>query len=220
MTNLVKSDAAAGLDAPLWPSHASAEVGAEVEDLHTLELRAEITALHEQLTNLRRESDQRIAQARIDGAAEARAKFKTDETVRTAALEKALARIDAQLQAALPEVEALALVISNGALAAVFDESVDMQERVTRSINRQLNLVRREGVARVAVSAEDFPSASAVAVVRERLDLGHMEIATDPALKAGDSRLELTLGAVEISLTRYWSEISATLERSARGGPL
>jgi hypothetical protein len=217
MTTLVKSDTALATEAPRWRAHVAPDSPPNDEDPTIRDLRAEIADLRQRMTELARENEQQVARARADGVREAQARFNSDEAARMARVEAALRSIDRQLQSAMSDVEALALVITKGALEAVFDDSADIQEQVVRSIGRQLRVLRRECIARITVSADDFSDDAALKAVRARLDLPHVEVETHTGLKSGDSRLELSLGDIEISLSRYWDEILTRLASAARG---
>lgn len=215
MTTIVKSDA--GLDAPLeWMRSTPPPEPQLVEDPLVLELRAEIERLERALDDAARDNEVRIKKAREETKAEAQALFVADEAARTSAVENAVRSLFDQLKDALGEVEALALVMSKGALASVFEESSDLQERVARSIERQLKLVRRDGIVSISVSPADF-SESALVSLNRRLDLSLVTVCADTALASGESRLSLELGDIEISLPRYWRELELALSDAAAG---
>lgn len=105
-------------------------------------------------------------------------------------------------RARLGEIDILAAMLAQGAMAKVFSPHADLADLVTRAIGAKIARLRVESVVAVRVSNEDFAEPSAVVAVA-----GGAEIICDPLLKSGECRIELRLGEVEVRIDGLAGEL-------------
>lgn len=105
-------------------------------------------------------------------------------------------------RARLDELDILAAMLAQGAMAKVFSPHADLADLVARAIGAKIAQLRTESIVAVRVSGEDFEEASAVVAVA-----GGAEIIRDPLLKSGECRIDLSLGEVDLRIDRLATEL-------------
>jgi flagellar biosynthesis/type III secretory pathway protein FliH len=107
----------------------------------------------------------------------------------------------------LAGLEVLAVVLARSALAKVFGEGADLADLVTRAIGSRVGALNRDGVVGVRVSTTDFPDAEALEAIRAKVGMRSIDVVADPAFEAGQCRLDLTLGHVDLGIDSQWQEL-------------
>jgi len=207
MSGLIKRAAArdAAMPLPRLPAAPVAE-REPVPDPRIAAFEAEIARLEAALDDERRTAAEAVVAARREGRDEAVA----DDAARTAAVADALADALAAWDARLGELDGVAAAIARIALAKVFGDDDDRANRVVQTIAHHRARLGEQAVIGIRVSAAD--------VAGERFDAARDRIAIDPALAAGEARIDLRLGTVDVDPAAQWAVLDgalAVLERQA-----
>jgi len=138
---------------------------------------------------------------------------------------EALARLEAAADRALDQfrtdlrgMETLAVALSKAALAKVFGDDRDMAYRVARLVRRQIEALDRDAVLRIEVAAGDFADAAALDALALDAGLDGIEIKAVDELDAGDCRIRLRLGELDVGLSQQWGRLSALLDETLAVG--
>ncbi len=231
MTRVLKKDGAAVAQAvhslaSAWTTASVAPAGAPPPaiDPELLALRAETQALKQQLEA----QEAKLAEL----AAEAKAAFRKGEASgREAGLREAadqgeqrLARLEAgigQAQAAFAQamdgLERLAPALAHEALATLIGQAGDRPQLVAAIIGNQVRTLEARSVIHIEVSAADFPDDDALAALEGTLGALGPSLQASVALKSGECRIRLKLGALDVGLDRQWAELAALLRDMAEG---
>jgi flagellar biosynthesis/type III secretory pathway protein FliH len=106
-------------------------------------------------------------------------------------------------RARIGELDILAAMLAQGAVAKLFSPHADLSDLVARAIGAKVARLRAESVVAVRVSSEDFAEPSAVVAVA-----GGAEIICDPLLKSGECRIALRLGEVDLTIGALTGELN------------
>ncbi len=179
----------------------------------------EISRLRDALGVAEKKLDELVAAAREQGRKEGRESAARDEAKALAALESGVSDAVTLVRAKADELEGLALAVAETALANVFANPKLHRQLVADAILKQLREVRRETVLAVHVSPADFPDAGGLAELARTLGHADIRLLHNPSLGQGACRIDLRLGAIELSLPEHWEAIRTRLkELAARGG--
>ncbi|MEA3017890.1 MAG: flagellar assembly protein FliH [Sphingomonadales bacterium] len=176
----------------------------------------EIGRLEAALAEARAEAAQAVARAREEGREEARAEAEDREDGRLRALEAIATAAQGALERRLDELDRLALLLAQRALAQLVEPDAGLAALVERSIARQMRFVRGKTVAAIHVSGEDFPGEPALAELAARAGIGSVRLAADPELRSGQCRIDLRLGHVDLHVGPRWGEMAELLETMAK----
>lgn len=197
-----------------WTAFAGAEAGDETRSLvdpEVLELRAETERLKSELADLKAGEPERMDAARAKARQEAEDAFKADEAAKLKQLKAGLEDAIEAARPALANVERLALLLAEHALANAFDDVTSYRDQVANAVRHQAKLIGAAAILKLEVSRADFGDDEALADLANALDHDMMELAAVHSLARGKARIRLMLGDVEIDLPRYWLEIKALL---------
>jgi flagellar biosynthesis/type III secretory pathway protein FliH len=219
MNGLIKSARTAEVR-PFGRAQALPESGFGVarEDPRLVEAIRENEALRAELATLKAAAATAVRTAREEGLRAGEASAKSLEEEKLKALQAGLRLSGEALATRLEELEALAVLVARTALSKLFDESQDQRERIAGLIARQLRDLRRECILAVRVSAQDFGDEAALADLSKDARCGSIRVIADGDLPAGDCRLDLKLGHVEIGPRAQWSELATLLGQFLGGG--
>lgn len=181
-------------------------------------LEAEIETLRDALRQAVDASAEAEKRAREEGREEGRDEMTAAEAKRIEALGEGLAAALARLDARLDALDRLAPLIARTALAKLVDDPGLHTELIGGTLARQLARLRRETVLRVRVSGHDFADDAALEALRARAGIGRTDLVCDPGLAAGECRLDLELGHVDLDLDAQWGELARLLDRLADEG--
>lgn len=127
-------------------------------------------------------------------------------------------RVGAALDAAraawderLAELDTLAVMIARAALGRMFEAPADMADLVARAITQRIAALRADTIVAIHVSAADFAGEEACTALAWQAGVAAATIAADPALKAGECRIDLQLGHVDCGIAVQWRELDAFL---------
>ncbi|HEX9933327.1 MAG TPA: hypothetical protein VGB08_10845 [Allosphingosinicella sp.] len=213
MANVLKGAASAGAVAPFAGRPRSAGQPA-AEDRLAAAL-AEIARLEDELVAAEAVRLRAEAAARADGRREGAAAAAAAENRRVEALEAGIAAASARAEESLAGVERLALLLARTALTKLVATDAPLAGLVGASIARQMEQLRREVVSVVRVSAEDFPDEAALAALAAAAGTGSVRLLADGDLGAGECRMDLLLGHVDLGVRSRWRDAAALLEEMA-----
>ncbi|MEN2790532.1 FliH/SctL family protein [Sphingomonas oligophenolica] len=107
----------------------------------------------------------------------------------------------------LAELDALAAMLAQASLRKLFGEAPDLGDLVTRAIRLRTQALGRESVVSIRVSGADFADDAARDALRSAVAAGSSDIVVDPALTAGECRLDLKLGSIDVGIASQWREL-------------
>ncbi|MFT3727139.1 MAG: hypothetical protein QM759_04880 [Terricaulis sp.] len=181
-------------------------------DLELAALEARIDALNAELGCARREAEARVAAAYINGRESAEADLESQHADVVRRLDATLADARAGFAQSLANLELLALAINETALVQVFEASSDLEALTARSIQRQVQHLRDASIVEIVVAAADFPDPTLLDGLRTRLAT-KAAIRIDATLEAGEARIGLLCGALELSRKDHWRALKDLFAR-------
>lgn len=202
------------------PAPALARQPEPVEDPELALLRQENAELRRLVAELRGAAPQAEAKAREEGRREALLSARKDDEGRLKLLADGMAAAAEDWNGRLDSLDSLAALLARTALAKLFDESEDHADFVVRMIGRQVRQLRRETVLAMRVSSHDFPDAAALAVVPAAAGAAAGNVIIDPDLPAGECRLDMQLGHVDLGVRSQWGQLSQLLQELAIEDPV
>ncbi|MEQ1809122.1 MAG: hypothetical protein ABL889_04295 [Terricaulis sp.] len=223
MTSILKHDPAASdssVRALDWSAFVRSEHdGALVEqNAEVAALRAEIERLDAELSASKGSEPARLAAARAEGRKDAEAAYKANDEAKLAALQAGLGEALEIARPAFANIETIANLIAERAIANALDEASTYRDQIARAIRNQANLLGAQTILKIAVCRADFADDAALdALARELGAACRVEIDADHDLAQGQARLRLMLGEIELDLARYWSDVRALLVDLAKG---
>lgn len=184
------------------------------EDNKLEQLTRDNLTLREQLRELAASLEQAVKAAREEGRRQAQTEAVRDDQARIAALEAGVGSALAAWEQRLDGIETLAALLSRTALAKLFDQPDGQSEFVLECLARQLRHMRQQTILAICVSAIDFPDESALAQVGTRLAPG-VPVSVSDELAAGECRIDLQVGHIDIGPATQWRRLSALLDELA-----
>jgi type III secretion protein L len=212
MTGLVKASAREALVRPIMLGAAHAAPALSGEEQRLAAAADEIERLRHALEDTRAAADKAIAAAREEGRREGEAAAMRDDARRLALLEASLEQTGSAFEAQLAGLEGLAVMLAQSALARIFDPPAELSQFVALSIARRVAILRHEAVRAVRVSPADFADPAALSALAAEAGTGAIEVAADASLEAGECRLELILGYMDIGPRAQWRALNALLD--------
>jgi type III secretion protein L len=194
------------------------EIAEPLVDPELAALRLEAAALAQQLHQREGEIDQLkrdVDAAFIDGEAEGRAAglAEADDGAakRLAALEAGVGQASTLFSEQMAGLEQLAILLAHEGLAKILDDRSAYCDLLSGVIRTQLDRLEAEAVVCVQVARADFPDADRLAALTAQVARPGLDINASEDLAAGDCRIRLRLGALEIGVARQWSRLGAAL---------
>ena len=219
MSALIKADAAAFAVRPFHEARNGDQSRGEVPSAAPEDARLE--ALEQENRKLRKAASDALDAARQaeargheKGLREAEEQARREDDRRLEAIRAGLDGALDQWRDRLAALEKLAPLIAHSALAKLFDEHSDYAELVTRAVALQLERLRRETIVGIQLSADDFPDEDSLAALRARAGTGEVALVRDPSLGAGECRMDLRLGHVDLGVQAQWAQLSSLLRET------
>jgi flagellar biosynthesis/type III secretory pathway protein FliH len=180
-------------------------------------LETEVLELKRTLAAERARHEVDLITARTEAHAEAERSFTRNEEAARDRLGKALTSAQTSLETTLNGLDALALAVSETALAAVFDDPEHFRGLIESVIMRQIAMLRSELFVEVKVSEKDFASAQALDALAAHIGEA-VRVRSDPTLGAGSCRMLLKAGEIEINVVDHWRALKALFGELAESG--
>lgn len=213
MTTLLRS--ADKVQPVAWTPGEPAIAAAPQRDPLISALEREVGELRTALEEASVEAARAVEGARSEGRKEAEAAFTLDESKRLALLQEAIEAAATGIAEKISGLDSLALLLCETALENVLVRPADHRDLLSNAIARQLGGLRREMVLAVHVSAKEFNDEDAFLALQGKLAAYPVNLHRDGAMSAGECRIELRLGHIDLSLPRYWKELKAKLQEAA-----
>jgi flagellar biosynthesis/type III secretory pathway protein FliH len=196
---------------------------AQAIDPQLILMQSEIETLQHQLETRDRQIEElagAVEEAKAkgleDGKAQGHAEAERGRDDFLAIIEEAATSALTDFHEALGSLERLAPLLASECLSRLVDEPANF-EAVTAGILRlQLDKLENGSVVRVELSAKDFPSAAELEQFLTRLGRPNLSVEASGALNAGDCRIKLSLGAIEVGIGQQWSELRSLLAEMSK----
>jgi flagellar biosynthesis/type III secretory pathway protein FliH len=133
-------------------------------------------------------------------------------------LESGVDRAICDFASRLSSLEGLAAAMSREALRKMLDDADGRLDLVASLIRRQLSQIEAQSVLRVSVSQEDFPSEDELRTLATAIGADSVDLRAATELEAGECRIRLTLGTLDVGIGQQWERLGATLE-ALEGAP-
>jgi flagellar biosynthesis/type III secretory pathway protein FliH len=225
MTGLIKATDRTSIAERVRPISARADTRSRDPELPSedLILRQEadrlahaLQASHEEVERLRGD----ISKAYRDGEAEGRKNGIAESDLRRSAylsrLERGIDKATGQLASELKALEMLSTALAREALAKVLDNAGDHQELMAAAIRRQLVTIESHSVVCVSVSSDDFGDANELTSLKSKIGRRDLDLRTSDDLQAGECRIQLLLGGLEVGVGQQWARLEETLRGLAQ----
>jgi flagellar biosynthesis/type III secretory pathway protein FliH len=187
-------------------------------ELRIAELQAEIQELQQALRDAETARVADVEAARIKGRDEATGEIQRDEEKALALLQSGLRDVIGRLNQHFADADKLGLTFALAALEKIVTEPTLYRKLVTETIGAQVIGLRQDTIVSISVSAHDFNDQSSLNDLAAALG-ADANIAASASLPAGECRIKLRLGAIDISLSDYWARLQAQCKRLLGEGP-
>jgi hypothetical protein len=181
------------------------------------QLKLELKAQHEKAAI---ELQNRIADARLQGANSVR----VDDARRTEVLTVGVQEALKQLGAALEKSESSALEIAKAALVPMFGEHAALGQLVTAAVKEQLTQLKDKSIISVRFSAADMIDSVYVANILRKTGHGKTTASAEENLAPGSVKFELALGEVWFDYEGYAQKVvdvlTTEISQTSKSGPL
>ncbi|MCJ2186989.1 FliH/SctL family protein [Novosphingobium beihaiensis] len=169
------------------------------------ELRNDAERLREELSEMRRSMPEQLRRAEEAGRLAGIQEVSRDDEARTKALGQALLALQDEAGTALARLERLAVILSEDVLAKLLDDPSRYAELLEGMIARQCEVLEKELITEVLVSAEDFPNEHALESIVACAP--NTRVLRDEALASGRCQLKLKLGYVDLSVPQVRDKV-------------
>lgn len=179
-------------------------------------LEQEIASLRSRLEEEAESAGQRETEAFERGVATGLERAASRDDQRLAALGESIAKARAALADGVARLEILSLEIAQTALARIFGDETLYAGMVAAALRHQLGDLAGALAISARVSPADFPDEQALATLAA--EHPQVDLRRDPALAAGECRIDLGLGRLDAGIAGQWARLSALLDDLAREG--
>lgn len=207
--SMTDDDGSLPVDLETPATDADEEKEALLQEIETLKLA--LAAADEAAS----EAERRARDGERLQAEKARESAQQAEAERLAALAASLDALSREWGERLADLDSLAVLIARAALSKLFDSWDEATAFVTRTIARQIRLIRREAIVAIRVSSDDFPNEQALNALASEAASGSIRILADPDMAAGECRADLQLGHIDLGAKAQRSQLANLLESLA-----
>lgn len=214
MAQLIKHTAAAGDRAIVrWPAGPrprdreppAASPSAEMDEL--ARMQALLVAKDAEIAELRTAAEQARTSGEEEGRLAMSLEIAEDRAAQLAVLEANFAESQQAFAGWLQGLEALSLSVAEAAIERMFGADDERQATVAALIGRQLVEIQAQSLIAIDVSRADFPDTSEVALLAASLGIAIERLAVAEDLAAGECRLRLRVGNIDIGIGEQWGAI-------------
>ena len=179
------------------------------------QLRQRLQQRETEMVNLRQDAESAFRDGEMQGR-EAGVREAADQSAKTrATLETGVEQAIATFTQTLAGLERLAPMLARQGLAGILGAADHRGELVAAIVQQQLQTLEAQAVIHVEVSAADFGDEAALSSLAESLGSQGVKIHAYTALKSGDCRIKLKLGALEVGLDQQWGRLQSLLNDMA-----
>ena len=224
MTGLIKAADGASLSArvrplaglrdadprePAAPSEALA-LRREIE-----QVQAALWARDEEVVRLQAEAVKAFADGEAQGRRKGMAESDERRSTYLSRLERGVDKAVAQFAAGMAGLETLSLQLAHTALAKILDDPETLSPLLASAIRRQLAGLEAQAIVRIVVSPLDFPTPVELETLCAKIGRRELALQTSEELGAGEGRIVLTLGGLEVGVRQQWARLSQSLQALA-----
>jgi flagellar assembly protein FliH len=185
------------------------------EALRLIELEGALREAGDRVRTLETAIEEREREAfergRAVGEEAATSRLERDWNDQRDAFRDALAMCATQVDRRFTELEAFALDLAEAALARLVDDASQRRGLLATTIARHVGALAADTVIGIHVSPDDVPDAAAIGASLPPALASRIRVT--PGLDAGEVRIELLSGSLDIGLHSQASRIASTLER-------
>ncbi len=179
------------------------------------QLRQRLQQQETEIAALRKEVDGAFQNGETQGR-EAGIRDAADQGAKTlATLESGVEHAIANFNEVLSGLERLAPMLARQGLAGILGAADNRSDLVAAIVLQQLKAIETQAVIHIEVSAADFADEAALSRLGDSLGYQGVTIHAYSALKSGDCRIKLKLGALEVGLDQQWGRLKAMLNDMA-----
>jgi len=203
------------LSRKILPTPVDPKMQALQSDIHNL--MSENDRLKAVIEQLKEDKKVEIKEAYELGQTNTTQTYARDEEAQLATLKTGLQSALLSLKEKLDDNESLALLLAQQALKPVFSPHADYKDQVGRMISLQTQKLHKDLVLSVDVSSKDFSDTDKFSSLGKELGLDMDRLQVSEDLKAGDCRIELKIGQINLSLEDHWNGIKALFDELKLG---
>ena len=228
MSSVIKSTELAtmpGVVRKVLERQAHADVGRPAEPLppgEVLALRRELGELAQRLGERDAELErlrESVQNAYREGETEGRKQGRQESDQRRAdylaALERGLDAACNRFSEDLRDLERLAVLVARESLAKILGDDESRKELLAEAIGSQLRRIEAGSVVAVQVSRADFPEPEELTRLADSLGGDRLALVATDELRAGECRIKLKLGALDVGLPQQWERLDRALQTLA-----
>jgi len=178
------------------------------------EATARIAGQSDQMRSLRKECDAAYAEGEQAGRKAGRAEATTREAERLEILEAGVEAALATFSERLASAEQIGRLLAREGLRKLVGEDADRLGLIANLLNEQMRQIDAGSVVRIEVSRADFADDAALEALSRRIGGSRFAVVAADHARAGDCRIVLMLGALEVGLDQQLGRLAAVL----RGG--
>lgn len=202
------------------PTLTDCRAGATHAQHHELEreVAALTTALAQRdcaIGQLKARMDSALVEAEASGRVAGRQEAEDRQAARLVALELGIGQAVETYQAELASMERLGALLAKEAVAKVLGPDAHFPPLVARIVQKQVAALDGSSQIQVTVAQCDFADPERLDELAASSGRPGVAIETSPGLAAGDCRIRLRLGALEVGVAQQWAQLSAMLSELA-----
>jgi len=182
------------------------------EERRIAELQDETSDLQRALREAEAKREADVENARKEERQAVTEEFRRDEEAAHALLRSGLRDGIDKLNRHFAEADKFGLTLALVALERIVAEPTLYRKLITETIGVQVSGLRHDTVISVSVSHIDFPNQAALDNLAATLGTDTNVMASE-SLRTGECRIELRLGAIDISLPDYWARLQEQCRR-------
>jgi len=196
---------------------------AAAEDPQVLALQADLQQLKSQLAqgetemaDLRNQLGTAFEQGEAKGREAGLREAEASEARRLARLEAGIDHALAAFEEVLGGLERLAPALAHDALAGMIGSADERLQLIEAVVRHQLTVIEAGSALHIEVSAADFVDDDALEAFEKGLGPQAPVVRASVALKSGECRVKLKLGAIEVGPDQQWDRLGPLLQDMAR----
>lgn len=137
---------------------------------------------------------------------------------RLTALKKGVERALRSVEEEVRSLERLSPLLAAACIDEMLGSQNDYRDLVTAAIRRQLEQLNGDTVLKIIVSNEDFGDETQLEALNDDIRFKSAMLEASAELAAGECRIKLVLGALEVGVRQQWSQLRNALEAMAEPG--
>jgi flagellar biosynthesis/type III secretory pathway protein FliH len=191
------------------------QMSVKEEDLVVDQLLDKLAQRDAQIAELEANLSASFTKGEAAGRITAEDEFQDDRTAALEVLKQSLVQAGTDYQNAITSLEKLAMLVSIEAIEKMVGNSTRYRSVLRDLIAHQVKDIDASSLVAIEVSRSDFPDTREVAALEKAFSGYRERLAVLDTLAAGECRIKLTIGALEIGIDQQWGEIKTLLKTLA-----